>query len=310
MYRMILTSTWFDKKVKALKSDGKLAFVYLLTNDHTHVGGIYHLARQTMTAELGMTRRRLDRVCDTLSGVGLVKFDDENDLVWVVNMAKYQARGEKMARAIEAHLPTLHNSWLIREFCKKYKRIRYTPSDTLSDTSSEVGAQEQYQEQYQEQKGTTLPADKPPVGCVPRKPKRPRHEYAPDFLTFFAAYPKNVGKLTAFKAWQKADLPPLDNLLAAIERQKHSDRWHRGFIKDASTWLNQECWNDELPERGAVGAVSGENLSRVPSPPGKYDGIAKVHKYDAAALAAARAPGPEDAADKTAVVPGQSPDAG
>ena len=69
-----------------------------------------------------------------------------------------------------------------------------------------------------------------------------------DFDRFWKAYPKKVGKKAAQKAFRKVHVP-VETLLQAIDRQKCSDQWSKEngkYIPDASKWLNQEKWNDEL----------------------------------------------------------------
>lgn len=71
-----------------------------------------------------------------------------------------------------------------------------------------------------------------------------------DFDQFWKAYPKKEGKGQAEKAWSKAskskDFPKLDFILSAIERYKQTDTVQKGFIKNASTWINGKCWLDEF----------------------------------------------------------------
>lgn len=44
---------------------------------------------------------------------------------------------------------------------------------------------------------------------------------------------------------QRRKMPPLPELLAAIEAQGQSERWRAGVIPDFRTWLHQERWNDD-----------------------------------------------------------------
>ena len=78
------------------------------------------------------------------------------------------------------------------------------------------------------------------------------------FDLFWDKYPKKVKKKKARELWQKlrpgAALASV--ILAALERQKCSDRWQRDggqYIPDPTTWLNGRRWEDELfpaePER-------------------------------------------------------------
>lgn len=73
------------------------------------------------------------------------------------------------------------------------------------------------------------------------------------FDSFWNIFPKKVGKKMALKAWNKIN--PDDKLWTliqtAIETQKKMEQWTKDkgrFIPHASTWLNQERWEDEVPE--------------------------------------------------------------
>lgn len=154
MYRTIDTALWTDPAVRKLDAAGKLLFVYLITNPHAHVGGIYYLSPTWAIHDTGLAASKLDTLSDTLSGLGLARFDQKTDVVWVCKMFKYQGGGEKLERSVGRHLVSLHNSFLIKEFLELYPRVRrYIPdtlSDTLSHTPSEVGSKEQEQEQEQD----------------------------------------------------------------------------------------------------------------------------------------------------------------
>lgn len=67
------------------------------------------------------------------------------------------------------------------------------------------------------------------------------------FDSFWEMYPKKQDKLKARKAWKKLapDYELHQRILTAIDEQKKSDAWKRGFIPMPSTWLNGARWEDE-----------------------------------------------------------------
>ena len=80
--------------------------------------------------------------------------------------------------------------------------------------------------------------------------------YPQDFLEFWAAYPRKVGKMEALRRWQalkKAGaLPDLDTLLKALEWQREQDSWRENggqYIPHPATWLNAGRWADEPPPK-------------------------------------------------------------
>lgn len=67
------------------------------------------------------------------------------------------------------------------------------------------------------------------------------------FDRFWAAYPRKVGKGAAERSFERIrpDAALLDGMLRAIETQRQSDTWQRGYIPNPATWLNQRRWEDE-----------------------------------------------------------------
>jgi hypothetical protein len=140
MYRIIDARFWNDPKVRKLSPQAKLLFLYLITNPHTHVSGIYHLPAPVIAHEIGFSRSSVDTLCHTLSEAGIVKFDRAADVVWVVKMMAYQGHGEKAERSAAFHLfEDLHNCSLTKDFLAKYpgvKRYLKPEWDTLYHTLS------------------------------------------------------------------------------------------------------------------------------------------------------------------------------
>ena len=69
------------------------------------------------------------------------------------------------------------------------------------------------------------------------------------FENFWSQYPKKVGKLTAKRSWEKLSQENQQKALEAIvEHRKYwsakGTDWE--YIAHASTWLNQERFEDEL----------------------------------------------------------------
>jgi len=106
-------------------------------------------------------------------------------------------------------------------------------------------------EKYQSGDTENSTEDSTEDGTRTRMLKNKKNIYTSDFLTFWAAYPRKIGKQAAFKAWQKNNLPSLDNILQSIGRQKQSDQWKdERFIPHPATWLNQGRWEDEIKVKG------------------------------------------------------------
>jgi hypothetical protein len=75
-----------------------------------------------------------------------------------------------------------------------------------------------------------------------------------DYDAFVTAYPasRRVRGKPARRAFAEAmkgkSCGHLTTMLVALEQQKRSEQWAKGLIPLMTTWLNQERWNQELPE--------------------------------------------------------------
>jgi hypothetical protein len=92
-------------------------------------------------------------------------------------------------------------------------------------------------------------------------PATPASEkYHPEFLKFYAAYPRKEGKGAAYKAWQRAISRGVTNdaLLEGAERYRDDPNREPSFTKHPATWLNAGCHDDEpLPKRGGQDGRQG-----------------------------------------------------
>lgn len=97
----------------------------------------------------------------------------------------------------------------------------------------------------------------PPEGDAQEqnKKRRKRDEGLSDaFLSFWAMYPARMGqkngRKAAWNAWVKIKLDENSDLrrsvLDGLQRYLNSSDVKRGFAKDAATWLNGRCWEDEI----------------------------------------------------------------
>lgn len=75
------------------------------------------------------------------------------------------------------------------------------------------------------------------------------HKYSEDFEEFWSLYPKHDGKAVAYKSWIKKQ-PNIEVVKNALSWQTKLDGWVKEngkYIPMASTYINQERWDDEKP---------------------------------------------------------------
>lgn len=190
LYRTVDVRLWTDPKVRQLKPEATLLFLYFVTSPHSHVSGVYYCPKALMAYETRLSVRKLNTLSYTLSELGLIRFDPEIELVWVVNMFRYQGRGEKNEKAAATHLRSLHNSFIIKDFLLKYPRVSKYYEDRVSDRGSALRTpdQDQDQEQEQEQKDKSAPASADALAFPKksrRKPKPPPDPRVKEFIDWF-----------------------------------------------------------------------------------------------------------------------------
>lgn len=220
MYRTIDARIWTDPVVRTLSVNAHFLFLYLVTNPHSHLSGIYYIPVCLIERETRLTQKQCRCCIDALSAASLAFYDDEAELVWVKNMLRYQATGPKANRAVEKQLQNYGNSRLIKDFKAYYPGFkdvkpihpRYQ-TDTLSIPHRHQ-EQEQDQEQEQEEKTPLIP----PGGSAAKRA------------------PKDFTLTQDMMLWAARKCPGID---AALETESFRDCEFRNAHKDwPATWRN------------------------------------------------------------------------
>jgi len=86
-----------------------------------------------------------------------------------------------------------------------------------------------------------------------------------DFDNFWKTYPKKQGKMMATKAWNKISPNEVKKsaIMKGLKAACATEQWTKEggkFIPMASTWLNQERWEDEYDTRGVQMTKSIKDL--------------------------------------------------
>lgn len=125
------SSIWSKPWFRRLSPTTKVLFVYLWTNNHKNLTGMYELDFETMQFETGLTKKQIQ---DTLSILyPKIKYDVNKEIVWVVNHVQHQFMrtpniSPKIIKGIEKCLISLDNHSFVKEFIEKYDTlsIQYT----------------------------------------------------------------------------------------------------------------------------------------------------------------------------------------
>lgn len=158
-WRRIDDSLWTDPVIRGLSANAKYVFLYLLTNPHAHFTGLYFCPVQVVAIETGLSELEVLEALDALEHAGRIRIDAERELVWVVNMGRYQAtaaRPDLIRKGVAKHLGTLHQSPLIAEFIKAYPSL----AQGLAKTCRTLG-------QGLLLEGLSNPSGPVPGNCIP-----------------------------------------------------------------------------------------------------------------------------------------------
>ncbi len=155
------------------------------------------------------------------------------------------------------------------------RRENASESEFSTRESAEKGilSPEMRQSKVKESKEYTPPVS-PPINRDEKEPGNPK-KFTDEFISFWTAYPKKVGKDKAWEAWRrKKSRPPISDLVATVEKQKTSNEWmDQGgkFIPNPATWINQGRWQDQLSYggnngHGSTGGPKGFGKHASPGP--------------------------------------------
>lgn len=260
MYRTIDASFWTDQKVRKLAPLDRLLFLYLITNPHTHVSGLYYLPEGMIQHETGLTKSQLGYGIDTLSKTRRALFDPPNELVWVVKMFRFQGKGLKNTLSAARHIENdLHNSFLVSEFLKAYPEVEPHVKNRVSHTLSEFGTPhspfpipEQEQEQENgERKGDMAAEAAPPLLTLGEfgnaKVTEAQHEKLKTTLG-----PKLDSYITRFDRWIEQLKNPKTGKLPAKYRNRQA-------------YLSISSWFETDTEKGNSHGTRQQNRPETPA---------------------------------------------
>lgn len=272
-YSKVSSSFWIGdtgRQLRKLGAEVQVAALYLITAPGASWSGIYYLPLPTFCHETGLTTEGGSEALARLSEAGFAHYDAQSEMVWVVEMARFQI-GERLSAKDNRHkmvlreLESHRKCKFVKDFYAKYKECFELP-----DASSFEGTWRPLRSIEMEIEIETPP--NPPQaggGCAvtnARKKTAAKGKSAgtsshPLFAKFWEAYPRKVAKPRAVKAFAK--LNPDEALVAvmllAIAQQTKSEDWLKQggqFIPHPASWLNDKRWEDESPTatNGVVGA--------------------------------------------------------
>jgi len=100
--RYVNTEFWDDTKIRKLKLDEKLMYLYLLTNPLTNICGIYEISTDRMAFDTGIEEDRVIEILKKFSKGKRVKYSQGH--IAIRKFIKHQAKNSKIRIGIETLL--------------------------------------------------------------------------------------------------------------------------------------------------------------------------------------------------------------
>lgn len=152
------------RQIRKLGVETQLVAMYLLTNPHCNMIGIYYLPIVYISHETGIPIEGASKALQSLCDIQFCQYDDHSEYVWVHEMAFFQIGAEldpkdKRVKGINEAYAALPNLPFIKDFYEKYCeafhleicRENAKKFNPIEGASKPLASQEQEQEQEQKQ---------------------------------------------------------------------------------------------------------------------------------------------------------------
>jgi hypothetical protein len=273
-YAKISPQFWIGDTGRQLREAGQealLVALYLLSNPHANMLGLYYLPTSLIAHETGLASQGASKGLQRAIEAGFCAYDESSEMVFVHEMARYQIADQlvatdKQCAGLQRDYDGLPNNPFLAMFYEKYANAFHLTSRRENRRPSEGASmphRSQEQEQEQEQDINTFPqtsfADEHAVPSNERKNSKPTDAQTE---RLYSLYPRKRDKIDAKKAIRKAagmvmagdaDHPAMqldDALNYLAERVALYARCVHGcdqtFIPYPASWFNAgSFWDDE-----------------------------------------------------------------
>jgi hypothetical protein len=187
--------------------------LYLITNDRTHITGLYFFSLALAADELDIDITKIRKSFKLLCEVKFCKWDELHRVVWVVNMWKRQGKAGVHFDRLQNHFLTLNDTPLVGQFLSRYSSYNI-PVTKLSllchDDGTNLNESAHHdQEQELEQDSSTPPATPKKDQVVELKSQ------IPDYATKYPNLDVN-NEYEKWKDWMAAKGKTFKNYQAAF----------------------------------------------------------------------------------------------
>jgi len=222
-YARVIPTYWTGdtgKEIRDLGIEAQLLGLYLMTNPHANMFGLYYLPLPFIVHETGLSAKKVGLALAKLQSIGFCRYDAKAEFIWVVEMATYQIgnmdpednRLKGLRRAWEALPNNPFSGPFFEKYGSAYGLERRASKGLNGGTGSPQIIEQEKEQDVEGRASATLPLNLPD----PNKTRR--------FI------PPTLEDVKAYCAQRKSSVDP-EKFFAHYE----SVNWFRGRTK-LSNW--------------------------------------------------------------------------
>ena len=138
-YRQIHIKIWSSPDFQELSCNGKFAFIYLFSNSHRNESALYRITPKTISNETDIPADQVKSALDELTANGLIKYDHDQSIIWIINAIKYQKMSPNEIKSILKDLNTLDHPYTeeLKEYYGDLISTYEAPSEVIENTYRE-----------------------------------------------------------------------------------------------------------------------------------------------------------------------------
>lgn len=244
LFRSVNTSFWTDTKVvDDYTPEDKYFMLYALTNNYTNLMGCYEISIKQIANDLGYNKDTIQNIIYRFKEIHkTIDYNEETKELLILNWSKYNwSSSPKLDIPLKENIEKvkcdkfhdyLANIYNDRKSVKEDNTIsipyRYgsdTSSNTITNTNTNSNTNSNINNKYNNK------------------------DLENEFEEIWKLYPRKQGKTNALKSYIKARKKGIEKEIIEKGLNNYLDyikfnEIDNQYIKQGSTWFNQECWND------------------------------------------------------------------
>ncbi len=257
-FRKVHTKIWEDDWFYSLPLDGKILFLYIITNRFASIAGIYKLPMRYITMETGISSDRVSELLTEFRKAGKAEYED--GIIWVKNMRRYQSSDSpKVQIAIDNDIYSIPNCPLKKRYLEYHMdtvSIEYPYSnDTVSPTETETETKTETK-RVRRTSCVASAAQTPPPPSSSTKTQPKRSKPKPEAVQF-------VDSIVGKRLISAALYARVESIIAAKRdppflRLCYETWLARGYNPKNLAWLFEWYANGRIPEGRSPPSPNGQ----------------------------------------------------